>query len=346
MRQLPLLFAATIAIAAMPVFAQESGSDGPYHVIKTAKVGGDGGFDYVYADSAGRKLYIPRLGRPSGHVTVYDLDTLAPLGDIPDTNAHGVAADAKSHHAFASSKPVAMWDTQTLKLIKTIDVDGGPDGILDDSYNQRVYVFSHGAPNATVIDAKTGAVLGTIDLGGAPEQAQSDGHGKIYVDLEDQGAVAVVDAKTMKVAATYSLNGKASGLSGLGLDAKNHVLFVACRKPASMVMLDANTGKYLADLPIGDGCDGAGFNPATMEAFASVGQSGALSIIKEKSPTSFAVEQTLKTMPGARTMTIDFKTNHVFTMAGEYQAPQPGETGRGRRAMVPGSFTIVEVGKG
>ena len=252
---------------------------GPYHVQKTAKVGGEGGFDYVYADADGRRLYIARSG-PAPRVSVFNLDTLEPAGEIPMTNARGAATDAQSHHGFASSKPVAMWDTKTLALIKTIPVDGRPDGILADAFNHRIYIFSHSAPNATVLDATDGAVLGTIDLGGAPEQAATDGKGHIYVDIEDKDSVAVVDAKTMKVTAQYSLNGKGGGNAGLALDAKNHVLFVACRNPQAMVMLDANDGKYLADLPIGRGCDGAVFNPKTMECFSSQGD-GTLTVIKE-----------------------------------------------------------------
>ena len=220
-----------------------------------------------------------------------------------------------------------------------------------------------------MLDAKDGSILGTIDLGGAPEQAQADGKGRVFVDLEDKDAVAVVDAKTMKVMATYSLNGKGGGPGGLGLDVKNHVLFVACHDPQTMVMLDADTGKYLADLPIGQGCDGGGFNPGTGEAFSSQGD-GTLTIVKETSPTTFVVEQTVTTMPGARTMTVDTKTGHVLLIGAEYQAPaaappatpvapgtapaaapqagpggQGGRGGRGRRMMVPGSFSVVVVGK-
>ncbi len=341
-----LSVAAGLAILATTGLAQQTATDGPYHVLKTARVGGEGGFDYVYADSDGRKLYIAR-GGSAPRVNSFDLDTLAPAGEIPMTNARGAAVDAQSHHGFASSSPVAMWDTKTMALIKTIPVEGRPDGILADSFNHRVYIFSHSAPNVTVLDAKDGALLGTIDLGGAPEQAASDGKGHLYVDVEDKGTVAVVDAKTMKVTAQYSLNGKGAGNAGLALDAKNHVLFVACREPQAMVMLDANDGKYLGDLPIGRGCDGAGFNPKTMECFSSQGD-GTLTVIKETSPTKFVIEQNVKTMPGAKTMTIDNKTGKVLLIAGEYGAAtapaQPG--GRGNRGpMVPGSFSIIVVGK-
>jgi DNA-binding beta-propeller fold protein YncE len=167
------------------------------------------------------------------------------------------------------------------------------------------------------------------------------------VDLEDKASVGVVDAKTMKVVGTYDLNGKGAGCAGLALDAKNHVLFVACREPATMVMIDALTGKYLANLPIGSGCDGVVFNPKTMEAFSSQGD-GTLTVIKEKSPTDFEVEQTVTTTRGAKTCTLDPKTGKIYLIAAEYgQAPAPeaGATRRPRAPMIPGSFTIWVVGK-
>jgi DNA-binding beta-propeller fold protein YncE len=346
MRLLISSMAAGLAMFAIAGIAQQPAGDSAYRVLKTAKVGGDGGFDYVYADSDGRRLYVARSG-PMPRVAAFNLDTLETAGEIPMTNARGAASDAQTHHGFASSSPVAMWDTKTMALIKTIPVEGQPDGILADPFNHRVYIFSHRAPNATVLDAKDGTVLGTIDLGGAPEQAATDGAGHIYVDIEDKGTVAVVDAKTMKVTAQYSLNGKGGGNAGLALDAKNHVLFVACRDPQTMVMLDADDGKYLADLPIGRGCDGAVFNAKTKECFSSQGD-GTLTIIKENSPKSFAVAQTVKTMPGAKTLTLDSKTGKVLLIAAEYAAPTETAptNGRPRRgAMVPGSFSIVSVGK-
>ena len=335
-----LAFAAMVASAGL---AQ-------YKIIKTAKVGGAGGFDYVYADSAGRRLYVPRSGQ-GARVSVFDLDTLAPVGEIANTNAHGAAVDPKSNHGFASSKPVAMWDTKTLAPIKTIDVQGGPDGILFDPFNQRVWIFSHGAPNATVIDTKDGSIVGTLDLGGAPEQAVTDGKGHIYVDIEDKDNVAVVDAKTLTVTGHYELGDKGGTPAGLAFDVKNHILFVACRNPANMVMMNADDGKIIAALPLGTGTDGAVFNPATMEAFSSQGD-GTLTVIKENSPTSFVVEQTVQTPVRAKTLTLDSKTNHILLITAEF-APPPapatpppaGGRGGGRGAMVPDTFSIVVVGK-
>ena len=343
---------ATLAIIAL---AQPAPATGPYKVVKTAKVGGDGSFDYVYADVDGRRLYVPRTGA-NARVSVFNLDTQEPVGEIPKTNARGAAVDPKSGHGFASSNPVAMWDTKTLALIKTIDVQGGPDGILFDHFNQRVWVFSHRAPNATIIDTKDGSIVGTLDLGGAPEQAVTDGNGHMYVDLEDMDKIAVVDTKALKVTGTYALEGKGGGPGGLAFDVKNHVLFASCHTPATMVILNSDTGKILDTLPIGTGTDGATFNPNTMEAFSSNGD-GTFTVIKENSPTSFVVEQNVTTMRGAKTLTMDTKTNHVLMIAAEYgpppappaDAPPPDaqkKGGRGPRApMLPDSFSIVVVGK-
>lgn len=327
---------------------------GPYKLLQTEKVGGEGGFDYVFADADGRKLYIPRSARPSGRVTVFDLDTLKPAGEIPNTNGvHGVAVDPKSHHGFASSKPVVMFDTQTLQPIKTIDVEGNPDGILYEPATQSIYVLSHRAPNVTVIKASDGSIAGTIDLGGAPEEGASDGNGHVYIDIEDKDNVAVVDANAMKVTAHYDLGGKGGGPAGLALDAKNHVLFAFCRNPHTAVILSADDGKILATLPIGSGVDAGEFNPQTMEAFSSQ-RDGTLTVIKENSPTSFEVEQTVQTKPGAKTSTLDGKTGRIYLITAE-QAPaleaaagQPAggnRPGRGRGRMVPGSFSILVVGK-
>jgi DNA-binding beta-propeller fold protein YncE len=358
-----LSFIAIIAATMMLAFGlrAEPAADSGYKIVKTAKVGGAGGFDYVFADADGRRLYIPRsAGRGGGdaksRVTVFDLDTLQPVGEIPDTNrVHGVAVDPKSGHGFSSSSPVVMFDTKTLATIKTIAVQGSPDGIFFEPATQRIYVLSHRAPNVSVLDATDGSIVGTIDLGGAPEQGQSDGNGRVFIDLEDKDNIAVVDAKTMKVTAHYDLAGKGGGPAGLGLDAKNHILFACCHDPQTCVILNADDGKIITTLPIGRGVDAAGFNPNTMEAFSSQGD-GTLTIIKENSPTSFEVEQNVKTMPGAKTSTLDGKTNQIFLITAQYAPPTPstqpatpGEGGRrrggGRGQMLPDSFTILAVGK-
>jgi len=358
------LVLAVLAFSLSAVSVCQSQESGPYKVLKIQLVGGDGGFDYVTADSDGRNLYVARSGG-AGHIGVFNLDTLAQVGDIPGTSAHGGAVDAETGHGFATSKPVTMFDAKTFAIVKKIDVQGNPDGYLNDTYNHRFYILSHAEPNITVLDDKDGSILGTINIGGAPEQAVTDGHGKIYVDIEDKAAIAVIDAKTMMMVGKYDLSSKGGGCAGLALDAKNNILFAACRDNKNMVILSATDGHILTDLPIGNGSDGAMFNPATMEAFSSQGD-GTLTVIKEDSPTSFSVEQTVPTPARAKTLTLDTKTGNILSITAEYgpvpatpapasaaAAPPAGAPAGGppawmrgpRPPMIPGSFQILVIGK-
>jgi DNA-binding beta-propeller fold protein YncE len=346
MSRLMLGIAIAFATGAPAMWAQAPAS-GPYKVLKTVKVGGTGGFDYVNADVEARRLYIARTG-PMPRINVYNLDTFESVGEVAVTNSHGAAIDPKTGHGFATSKPITMFDTKTLAVMKMIEVQGNPDGSFFDPSNGRAYILSHPPPHVTAIDTRDGTVVGTLDIGGMPEQAASDGKGHLYIDVEDKENIAVVDEKTMKVTAHYDVTGKGGTCAGLALDAKNHILFAACRNPANMVILNANDGKILATLPIGMNSDGVTFNPKTMEAFSSEGGSGTLSIIKENSPTSFELEQSLPTMPGARTSALDTKTGHIILISAEFGPPTPpaqpgGRAGRG--AILPDSFSIIVVGK-
>ncbi|HKV99231.1 MAG TPA: hypothetical protein VJN96_05380 [Vicinamibacterales bacterium] len=382
MRRHALLFIGMSALLTTAGFAFQASPDGPYKVLKTAKVGGEGGTDYIFADTVGRRLYITRNAaqaqpatdtRPEvpafeKRLTIFDLDTLDPVGTIPGVGGNGATVCPNTGHGFTSDHPQpAMFDVKTMKLIKNIEVPQGfsADGIYCDTSNDRVYIGSHPTKSLMVVDAKDGTVLGNIDLGGIPEQTIGDGKGTIYQVLQDlPGGVAVIDAKTMKVTTKYPFteNGRCNGLA---LDVKNQILFAACSAlepppadPAAtpqqrFVILSAKDGKILERLPLAGGSDGAAFNPATMEAFSTQGN-GTMTIVKEKSPTSFEVEQNLKTWPsnGARTIAFDSKTGRLFAMASEAAPPPPPPppgtpppTGRGRGpGAIPGSFTIIMVG--
>lgn len=357
----------TFVIAAIVSFFLFAGlasaqSSGPYQVQKIQLVGGDGGFDYVTADPDGRNLFVARSG-PAGHIGVFNLDTLAQVGDIPGISAHGGAVDTATGHGFATSRPVTMFDAKTFAIIEKIDTGGNPDGYLNDTYNHHFYILSHTAPNITVLDDKDGSILGTIDIGGAPEEAATDGHGRIYVDIVDKAAIAVIDADTMKMVGRYDISSKGGGCAGLALDAKNGILFAACREKNNMIILSAKDGHIITDLPIGVGCDGATFNPETMEVFSSQGD-GTLTVIKENSPTDFAVEQTVFTPQRAKTITLDTKTGDLYLITAEYgpsptAPPQPpaAAPGEGERPgppafmrgprppMIPHSFQILIVGR-
>jgi len=397
MPRLTLLLTAGIAALAPIVLAQ---STGPYRVIRTARVGGEGGTDYIYADTVGRRLYItrgatqareatdttPAVPAFEKRLTIFDLDTLDPVGVIPGVGGNGATVCPNTGHGFTSDHPQpSMFDVKTMQPIKTIEVPQGfsADGIYCDTSNDRVYIGSHPTKALLVVDAKDGTVLGNIDLGGVPEQTVADGQGIVYQVLQDRpGGVAVVDVKTMKVTKTYSL-GDNGGCNGLAIDLKNQILFAACsavgpapargtpgqpapagpppapdpnaKPPQTFVILSAKDGKILERLPLAGSSDGAAFNPSTMEAFSTQGN-GTMTIVKEKSPTSFEVEQDLKTWPsnGARTIAFDNKTGRLFAMASEIVPPPPpppgttppaGGRGAGRGAAIPGSFTIIMVGK-
>ena len=341
--------AALVAVAPLPGAAQNAPAMGPNKILKTVKVGGDGGFDYIFADVDARRLYTPRSGA-MGHLAVWNLDTLEPAGDIAGVKSGGAVVDPKSHHGFSTTKPLTMWDSNTLQVIKTIDVDGRPDGIMLDPYTERVWVLSHQQPYATIIDAKDGTVVKAMDVGGGPEQAVSDGKGTIYINISDKANIAVIDAKTMTVKTHYDVSSLGQGGSGLALDDKNHVLFAYYRMPKPVVVIvNAQTGSIISTLPTGVNVDTVAFNPATMEAI-SAENGGTMTFIRENSPTSFSVEQTLKTMPVAKTLALDTKTGHVLTMSAEFApAPPgapPGPGGRPARGpMMPGSFTIMMVGR-
>jgi DNA-binding beta-propeller fold protein YncE len=342
------IFAAGIGTLAGNTVAQD------YKVLDTTQLMGNGGIDYVYTDNDERRVYVPR----GGQTFVFDLDSHKYIGAITNISGHGVAIDTKSHHGFSSSNPIGMFDTETMQKMKSIPAEGRPDGILFEPFTGKVYIFSHESPSITVIDPKDGSIVGTIDVGGAMEQAQSDGNGRLYADVEDEKKIAVIDVKAMKVVTKYDLGDSAGEPGGLGLDVKNHILFAMCANPSVCVVVNADDGKVLATLPVGDGTDGGGFNPNTMEAFSSQ-RDGTLTIIKESSPTSFAVEQTVKTKSGCKTSSLDSKNNVIVTVcterlpqaAGAAPAPAPtnapaGPGGRPRSGNRggPGNLDILFVG--
>ncbi len=349
--QLPLLLLG-IGLMAGNAIAQPAT---PYKVLDTTQLMGNGGIDYVFADNDGRRVYVPR----GSDTYVFDLDTHKYIGALTNINGRGVAIDTASHHGISSSRPLGMFDTVTMQKIKSIVVQGGPDGILLEPFTGKVLILSHSAPSITMVDPKEGTVTGTIEVGGAMEQAQSDKQGKLYVCVEDEKKIAVVDMKTLKLVTKYDLGATGGEPAGLGFDAKNHILFAMCANPNVCVVLNADDGKVIATLPIGNGTDGGGFNANTMEAFSSQ-RDGTLTIIKESTPTSFVVEQTVQTKAGCKTCSLDTKNNRIVLICTErapqaavapaMNAPAPapnapaGGGRRGGRGGGPGYLDVLWVG--
>jgi DNA-binding beta-propeller fold protein YncE len=329
------LFTAAVAVAAA----------GPgYKVIKTYKLGGEGGWDYMTADSAARHLYISR----STHVIVLDLDSGKTVGDIADTpGVHGIALAPDLGRGFTSNGregTVSIFDLKTLATTTKVKVGDNPDAILYDPSSKRVFTFNGKSQDSTAIDAASGKVLGTIKLDGKPEFAAADGKGKVFVNIEDKSELTVIDPNNLAVKMKWPL-APCEEPSGLSIDKKHRRLFVGCDNKM-MAVVDADTGKVLATPAIGDGVDATAYDDDTHLAFASCGE-GVLTVVKEESPDKFSVAETVPTQQGARTMALDLKTHNAYSVTANFGPPPAPTTDNPhpRRSIVPDTFVVLVVGK-
>jgi len=320
-------------------------SSGPgYHIAKKTVLGGEGGWDYLYCDSAARRIYLSR----STHVMVVDADSYAIVGDIPNTpGVHGIAIVSDLNKGFISNgrdNSVTIFDLKTLKETGRVAVGKNPDAIMYDPASKRIFTFNGGSQDTTAIDASMGKVVGTVALGGKPEFAVSDEKGHVYVNIEDKSEVAQLDANKLAVDARWSL-APGEEPSGLAIDRKNHRLFSVCSNKL-MVVLNSDNGKVVTTLPTGSGTDAAAFDPDTGFAFSSNGE-GTLTVVHEDSPNKFTVAESVPTQRGARTMTLDQKTHRLFSVSAEYgPTPVPTtERPRPRAPMIPGTFTLLVLEK-
>ena len=332
-----ILLVATVALAAA---APE------YKVVNTYKVGGDGGWDYLTADSSARRLYISR----ATHVIVLDLDSGKTVGDIADTpGVHGIALAPELGRGFTSNGregTVSIFDLKTLATSSKVKVGDNPDAILYDPATKRVFTFNGRSQDSTAIDATNGKVLGTIKLDGKPEFAASDGKGGLWVNIEDKSELVSIDPNKLEVKSKWPL-APCTEPSGLSIDKKNHRLFVGCDNKM-MAVVDADTGKVLATPAIGEGVDATAFDDETGLAFASCGGDGVLTVVKEESPDKFSVAENAPTEKGARTLALDSKTHNVFVVTAKF-GPPPAATADNphpRRSIVPDSFVVLVVGPG
>ena len=315
-----------------------------YKLARAVKLGGEGGWDYLSVDSAARRVYVSR----GTHVMVLDADSLQVVGDIPETpGVHGIAIAPEFGKGFTSNgraNALTVFDTKTLEATGEVKAGTNPDAILYDAFTQRVFAFNGRSGDVTVVDAKTNAVAGTIPVGGKLEFGQSDGKGRVFVNVEDKGEIAAIDAKEMKVVARWSI-APCEEPSGLALDAAHRRLFSVCGNKV-MAVVDADSGKVLTTLPIGGGTDGVAFDPATQNAFSSNGE-GSVTVVHESAPDKFEVVQTVRTQRSARTITLDPTTHSLLLPAAEFgPAPAPAaEQPRPRPPIVPGSFSLLVVSR-
>jgi DNA-binding beta-propeller fold protein YncE len=312
----------------------------PYHVVRQIKLGGEGRWDDITVDTAGNRLFITRQTR----IMVVDLASSEPAGEIPGIDgAHGVALDYGTGHGFATagrSGTVTMFDLKTLKVLGTHTAADDADAVLYDPGSKQVFTFNGDAASASVIDPVSGKSVGTIPLGGKPEFGVSAGNGKVYVNIEDHGEIAEIDAAARRVIRRWSLE-PCTDPTGLAIDRIHHLIFSGCH---SGVMAISNTaaGKLIATVPIGAGVDGAAFDPATGFAFSSNGE-GTLTVVHEDSPTTFRVVATVPTRRGARTMALDPRTHRIFTVTADLGTPpEPTEQDpHPRPPVLPGTFTLL-----
>jgi len=314
-----------------------------YKIVKTVKLGGDGGWDCLTVDSQARRLYISR----GTHVMVVNADTGEVVGDIPGTNGvHGIALVPSLGKGFTSNgrdNTVSVFDLKTLHVSKQIPVGKNPDIIIYDPDSKFVFTGNGGSRDVTAIDPKSETVKGTIPLEGKPEFAVSD-EGHVYINLEDKSMIARIDSRKLTVDARWPL-APGEEPSGLAIDQKHHRLFAACGNKL-MAVVNTNDGHVVANVPTDSGADGAEFDPSAQIAFSPNGADGTLTVIHEDAPDKFSVVQTLPTQRGARTMTLDPKTHKVFLVTAEFGPPPPtAERPHPRPSIIPGSFTLLIVGK-
>ena len=336
---------ATVLCVSLTAIAVAAAAPG-YHVVKTFKVGGDGGWDYLTADADAHRLYISR----GTHVIVLDTETGKTVGDIPDTQGvHGIALAPEFGKGFTSNGregTVTVFDMSTLARIgEKIKVGENPDAILYDPATRRVFTFNGRSHDATAINAVSGKVEATIKLDGKPEFAASDGKGTVFVNIEDKSELTAIDANKLQVKAIWPL-APCQEPSGLAIDRKNRRLFSGCDNKM-MAVVDADNGKVLATPAIGEGVDAAAFDEDTGLAFASCGGDGVLTVVQEESPTKFSVVENVTTEKGARTMTLDSKTHNVYTVTAKF-GQRPAATADNptpRPPIQPNSFVVLVVAK-
>ena len=324
-----ILIMALVALAAAP----------GYKVIDKIKIGGGGGWDYVYVDSDANRVYVSHTNQTE----VIDSSTNKLVGTIPDTTGvHGIAIASDLGKGFTSngrSNNVTIFDLKTLMATGTVATGTNPDAILYDPVSHRLFAFNGRSNDATVIDPKAGTVISTVPVGGKPEFAQYDGKGKVYFNVENTGEIVEMDAAKAAITKRIPL-APCEDPTGLAIDRQRRRLFAACGNK-KMAIVDADSGKVIASVDIGAGADGAAFDNGF--AFSSNGGDGTMTVVQETSAGKFEVVETVQTARTARTMGADPKTHKLYLPAAEQGPPPAG--GKGRGTIVPDSFHVMVVSK-
>ncbi len=323
----------SLVFAALAAGADKVGPD--YKVVQAWKLGGDGGWDYLKADSDSHRLFVARATR----VMVIDTSSGKQIGEIPDTpGVHGIALDHSTGRGYTSNgreDTVSIFDLKSLTVEKKIKVGNGPDAILYDPFSKRVFTFNGKGHDTTAIDALKGEVVGKLELGGKPEFAASDQKGTVFVNIEDTSEIVAFDPQKLAVKSRWKL-ADCEDPTGLAIDRKHRRLFAGCGGNKKMAIVNAENGKVIATPTIGEGCDATAFDADRDLAFASAGD-GTITVIKEESADKFSVAQTVTTQKGARTMALDNTTHQLFTVTANVSGT------RENRKVEPGSFVVLLV---
>jgi DNA-binding beta-propeller fold protein YncE len=329
----------TITFVALIIGSSSVIAQSYYKIANNIHVEGEGGWDYLTVDEANARIYV-------SHATVaqvIDIRTAKLVGTIPDTKGiHGIAIANDLNKGFTSNgrdSSVTIFDLKTLEIITKIKITGqNPDAILYDPFSQKVFTFNGGSSNSTVIDAKGNNVIGNIPLDGKPEFSVTDNKGKVFVNIEDKSVINVINSKTLKVEQHWPI-APGEEPSGLAIDNQNHRLFSVCSNKL-MVVIDAETGKVITTLPIGDRCDGVAFDSEKKRVYSSNGE-GSITVVQEENSNSYKVLETVTTKPGARTIAIDKTTHHLYLTTAEYEAIP--SSSNSRPALKPNSFQILDI---
>jgi DNA-binding beta-propeller fold protein YncE len=318
---------------------------GGRHLIKKIPVPGDYGWDYLTADSEGRRLYVSH----DKEVVVIDLDSHAIIGKIPGSDVHGISVVRDLGRGFISATDpgsVTIFDLKTLAVIDKVAVGEDPNAIFYDRKTRRVFTIDRGSKRVSVIDPKAGKVVGTIEnLGGRTEHAVSDDAGHVFLNMQSLGTLLRIDPQALKVTDTWKL-APCEQPSSMDMDRAHQRVFIGCRNGV-MTVVDGTTGRIVTTQQIGRGVDAAEFDPDRGLVYFSTGGDGAMWVFHQDSPDKYTLVETVKTQAGARTMAIDHQTGRAFLSVGEFGPPQTPAPGGNqlKGAMVPGSFSVLVFGE-
>jgi len=315
-----------------------------YHQLKKISIPGDGFWDYLIADGATGRVFVSH----GTEVDVVDTKKGEVTGKIDGLKlVHGIALAPQFNRGFISdgaANQVVVFDLTTLAKVGEVAAGMNPDGIIYDPGSKRVFAFNGRSASATAVDAEKGTLAGTVTLEGKPEFPAADGKGHVYVNIEDKSEVMDIDSNALAVVHKWPL-APCEEPSGMAMDAKTRRLFSGCDNKM-MAVMDADTGKVVTTVPIGDGVDATWFDPGTKYVLNSCGQDGVLTVIHEDSPDKFTVVENVKTEKAARTMTLDPKTHNVYLAVAEVEMLPPADPkGRPRRKVTPGTFGLLEFGR-